>query len=67
MMRRHDYLFYIGMLALLLAACSTTRNLPVDEVLYIGIKDTEVVNKDKSVEVKNPSTGEPFTSDINNI
>lgn len=25
------------------------------------------VNKDKSVEVKNPSTGEPFTSDINNI
>ena len=36
------------MLALLLAACSTTRNLPVDEVLYIGIKDTEVVNKDKS-------------------
>ncbi|WP_199881893.1 BamA/TamA family outer membrane protein [Bacteroides sp. Marseille-P3684] len=48
MMRRHDYLFYIGMLALLLAACSTTRNLPADEVLYIGIKDTEVVNKDKS-------------------
>ena len=36
------------MLTLLLAACSTTRNLPADEVLYIGIKDTEVVNKDKS-------------------
>ena len=25
------------------------------------------VNKDKSIEVKNPSTGEPFTADENNI
>ena len=32
----------------LLTACSTTNNLPSDEVLYVGIKEIEIENKDKS-------------------
>lgn len=34
--------------ALLLSGCSTTKNLPADEVLYTGIKKIEVTNEDKS-------------------
>lgn len=47
-MKQNLYLYYIAALALLLASCSTTKNLPAEEVLYTGIKTTEIVNKDKS-------------------
>ena len=40
---------WIGLLiGLILSACSTTRNLPDGETLYIGVKDMEVVNEDKT-------------------
>lgn len=41
---------YIGILILssVLYSCSVTKNLPENEVLYIGMKKTEVLNKDKS-------------------
>lgn len=32
----------------LLAACSTTKNLPEGETLYVGVKDMEVINEDKT-------------------
>lgn len=32
----------------LLAGCSTTRNLPDGETLYIGVKDMEILNEDKT-------------------
>lgn len=37
-------------LILLLSSCSTTKNLPKDEVLYTGIKKIEVTHADKSKE-----------------
>ena len=43
----HLYIYAISLTALL-AACSTTKNLPAEEVLYTGIKDTEILNEDKS-------------------
>lgn len=36
------------LLAVLLTACSTTKNLPEGEVLYTGIEKTEVTAKDES-------------------
>ena len=33
---------------LLLASCSTTKNLPEGEILYTGIDRLEVVNEDKT-------------------
>ncbi len=41
---------YAGVLVLsgILYSCSVTKNLPENEVLYIGMKKTEVLNKDKS-------------------
>jgi len=30
------------------AACSTTRNLPEDETLYVGVKNMEILNEDKT-------------------
>lgn len=35
-------------LVFLVVSCSTTKNLPPDEVLYTGIKKIEVVNEDKT-------------------
>lgn len=35
-------------LALVLAACSTTKNLPADETLYVGVKRMEVTNEDQT-------------------
>ena len=40
----------MGLLMLLLASCSTTKNLPEGEVLYTGIKKIEVTDEDKSKE-----------------
>ncbi len=34
--------------AAVLAACSTTKNLPADETLYVGVKKMEVLNADKT-------------------
>lgn len=42
------YNFWIWIVILLLTSCSTTKNLPEEEVLYTGIADTEILNKDKS-------------------
>lgn len=39
---------WMTMLCMLLAACSTTSNLPEGEVLYTGIDKMEVVNEDKT-------------------
>ncbi len=35
-------------LLMLLAACSTTKNLPEDETLYVGVKKMEIQNEDKT-------------------
>ncbi len=40
--------FSVTLLCLLLASCSTTRNLPEGETLYIGIERMEVLNEDKT-------------------
>ena len=43
-MKRLHYIIVFISSALLMVACSTTRNLPPEEVLYTGIKDTEILN-----------------------
>lgn len=40
--------FAAGICVLILASCSTTKNLPEGEVLYTGIKKIEVYEEDKS-------------------
>ena len=47
-MKRLHYIIVFISSALLMVACSTTRNLPPEEALYTGIKDTEILNKDKT-------------------
>ena len=47
-MKHIKYIAYISLF--LLASCSTTKNLPEGEVLYMGIKKIEVTNEDKSKE-----------------
>ena len=42
-------MFWVGLLCILLSACSTTRNLPEGETLYTGIDKLEVVNEDKTL------------------
>lgn len=39
---------FLIIVTLLLSSCSTTRNLPEDEVLYTGMKKTILLNEDKS-------------------
>ena len=46
-------------LLFLLAACSTTKNLPEGEILYTGIKQIEVAQPDESKE------GEEALAEIN--
>lgn len=52
MMRNNNYSMHRMMgvlfLALLLTACSTTRNLPEGEILYTGVEKMQVENKDLS-------------------
>ncbi len=48
----YSLLFFI----ILLASCSTTKNLPEGEVLYTGIHKLEIVNEDKSNEGKEALT-----------
>ena len=45
---RYNFLWVGLVLALLLASCSTTKNLPEGETLYSGIKAINYTNKDKS-------------------
>jgi hypothetical protein len=39
---------YLLLCIIFFASCSTTRNLPEDELLYIGVEKMEVVNEDLS-------------------
>ena len=39
----------VGLLCILLSACSTTKNLPEGEILYTGIDKLEVINEDKTL------------------
>lgn len=49
--KQHTYIIALFLsVVLLLTGCSTTKNLPADEVLYIGIKKIEVTNEDKSTD-----------------
>jgi len=49
MERKHNInLFLLSVLLLMTAACSTTRNLPEDETLYVGVKNMEILNEDKT-------------------
>ena len=47
-MRNKDTLL-VGLLCILMSACSTTKNLPEGETLYTGIDKLEVVNEDKTL------------------
>lgn len=47
-MKRDAIYRNLFVLILFLSSCSTTRNLPKDEVLYTGIKKIEVTNEDQS-------------------
>ena len=46
---KNKHMFWVGLLCILLSACSTTRNLPEGETLYTGIDKLEVVNEDKTL------------------
>lgn len=49
MKRKHNIqLLLLFPLLLVAAACSTTKNLPEDETLYVGVKKMEVINEDKT-------------------
>ena len=49
MERKHNInLFLLSVLLLMTVACSTTRNLPEDETLYVGVKNMEILNEDKT-------------------
>lgn len=49
MERKHNInLFLLSVLLLMTVSCSTTRNLPEDETLYVGVKNMEILNEDKT-------------------
>ena len=49
-MKKIHYINLLLLLVLILvtAACSTTKNLPADETLYVGVKNMDVTNEDKT-------------------
>ena len=49
MKMKNKNVFWVGVLCILLSACSTTMNLPEGETLYTGIDKLEVVNEDKTL------------------
>ena len=49
MKTKNKNMFWVGLLCILLSACSTTMNLPEGETLYTGIDKLEVVNEDKTL------------------
>lgn len=49
MKRKHNIgLLLSFLLVWIVTACSTTKNLPEDETLYVGVKKMEVMNEDKT-------------------
>ena len=48
-MKKIHYINLLLLLVLILvtAACSTTKNLPADETLYVGVKNMDVTNENK--------------------
>ena len=48
MKMRNKNTLLVGMLCILMSACSTTKNLPEGETLYTGIDKLEVLNEDKT-------------------
>ena len=46
--RNHWGVLSWTLVLLMLTGCSSTKNLPLDETLYVGIKEVKVTNKDKS-------------------
>ena len=46
--RNHWVVLSWTLVLLMLTGCSSTKNLPLDETLYVGIKEVKVTNKDKS-------------------
>ena len=48
MKMRNKNTLLVGLLCILMSACSTTKNLPEGETLYTGIDKLEVVNEDKT-------------------
>ena len=49
MKMRNKNTLLVGLLCILMSACSTTKNLPDGETLYTGIDKLEVVNEDKTL------------------
>lgn len=49
MKMRNKNTLLVGLLCILMSACSTTKNLPEGEILYTGIDKLEVVNEDKTL------------------
>ena len=49
MKKRNKNTLLVGLLCILMSACSTTKNLPEGETLYTGIDKLEVVNEDKTL------------------
>ena len=49
MKMRNKNTLLVGLLCILMSACSTTKNLPDGETLYTGIDKQEVVNEDKTL------------------
>ena len=49
-MKKLHYINQLLLLVLILVtvACSTTKNLPTDETLYVGVKNMDVTNEDKT-------------------
>ena len=46
--RIHTDLLLLTAFLSLLAGCSTTKNLPEGETLYVGVKNINVINEDKT-------------------
>ena len=46
--RIHTDLLLLTAFLCLLAGCSTTKNLPEGETLYVGVKNINVINEDKT-------------------
>ena len=49
MKMRNKNTLLVGLLCILMSACSTTKNLPEGETLYTGVDKLEVVNEDKTL------------------
>lgn len=48
MKKQKRHLWGALIMMMILAACSTTKNLPKDEMLYVGVKHMDIINEDKT-------------------